>query len=131
MAPHYIGGKVPGWNVPDPGWNGCNPLTAPIAYLTTFPNDPFAKTPRVCPESRQYLYVNRLYAIKTVGWPIFHLTYREYGSYRIHSRGPYGNGPDTGIPYDPTNGIVSNGDIIYAQKTGFADYIPFPIVPDE
>jgi prepilin-type N-terminal cleavage/methylation domain-containing protein len=120
MAPHFIGGSVPGFNVPDPNWNGANPLTTPIAYLSRFCDDPFARIPLTTSEAHQYFYVNWPYAIARVGAPVFESLYAEYGAYRLHSRGPDGDGPDSGIPYDPTNGTISNGDIIYGPKTGFA-----------
>jgi prepilin-type N-terminal cleavage/methylation domain-containing protein len=130
MAPHFIGGSVPGFNVPDPNWDGANPLTTPIAYLTRFIDDPFARIPLTYPEAHQYFYVNWPYAIERVGAPVFESLYTVYGSYRLHSRGPDGDGPDSGLPYDPTNGTISDGDIIYSPKTNFAFKDVSEMVPD-
>jgi len=126
----HIGGKVPGWGVPDPDWDGQNPLTTPTAYLTTMPKDPFAAQrwggP---PEIREYLYVNWPYAIARTGNPIFNLAHAAYGPYRLHSRGPDTDGPDSGTPYDPTNGSTGDGDFTYGPNTGFDRFVPFPTGP--
>ena len=119
----HIGGKVPNFGVPDPEWNGLNPLTTPIAYVSKMPDDPFASH-RVGPaEIREYLYVNWPYAIQQVSDPArkynFTLASQSYGWYRLHSRGPDGRGPDSGLPYDATNGTVSSGDITYGPASGF------------
>jgi hypothetical protein len=74
---------------------------------------------------REYLYVNWPYAIERVGWPIFIEVHQVYGPYRLHSRGPDLDGPDSGVPYDPTNGVRSDGDIIFAPNTGFDRFIDF------
>jgi len=103
--------------------------------MTSYPDDPFNYRKKAFPESHQYHYVNFPYAIEKVQWPVFTDLLNEYGVYRLHSRGPdiddwtepepgegYDDyGPDTGIPYDPTNGTQSWGDIIYCQKTFFSD----------
>ncbi len=126
----HIGGKVPAFGVPDPDWDGRNPITTPIAYITTMPDDPFAAHRRGVPEEvREYLYVNWPYAVeRTTGvWHnIFFYAYQRYGAYRVHSRGPDCDGPDSGTPYDPTNGTRSDGDIVYGPNTGFDRFIPFP-----
>ncbi|MBN1475375.1 prepilin-type N-terminal cleavage/methylation domain-containing protein [Candidatus Sumerlaeota bacterium] len=125
----HIGGTVPSWPVPDPNWDGRNPITTPVAYLTTMPRDPFASfmggDP---PEVREYLYVNWPYAIERFGYPHppFVFAYQAYGPYRLHCRGPDTDGPDSGVPYDPTNGTVSDGDITYGSNNGFDRFIPFP-----
>jgi prepilin-type N-terminal cleavage/methylation domain-containing protein len=119
----HIGGEVPSFGVPDPLWDGRNPITTPVAYLTSMPKDPFVRiVPSAAQETQQYLYVNWDYAIERVNEPL-KTTFREqlarYGSYRLHSRGPDTEGPNTGIPYDPTNGSVSAGDVTYGQASGF------------
>ncbi len=123
----HIGGKVPSWGVPDPDWNGANPLTTPVAYLMTMPEDPFANH-RLgeAHEVREYLYVNWPYAVARTGIPMFRYAWQNYGYYRLHGRGPDGDGPDSGTPYDPTNGVRSDGDITYGQSNGFDNFIPFP-----
>ena len=125
----HIGGTVPAWGVPDPNWNGRNPITTPVAYITTMPKDTFANRGGSDPEEvREYLYVNWRYAI--LRCPDRAVTFGRamdiYGEYRLHSRGPDGDGPDTGLPWDPTNGTRSDGDITYGPKTNFDHFVPFP-----
>jgi len=115
----FIGGSVNAF-ADSPPFDGRNPLTTPVNYIAAYPDDPFAGGRRISPETNQYHYVNWPYAIEKVGWPVFSDLHREYGAYRLHSRGPNLIGPETGIPYDPTNGTNSDGDIIYSPKTGFA-----------
>jgi prepilin-type N-terminal cleavage/methylation domain-containing protein len=127
----HIGGRVPAWGAPDPDWNGANPLTTPVAYLTQMPEDPFASQRwGQDKEVRQFLYVNWPYAAAQVTGPPWHTIFvyagMNYGVYRIHSRGPDLNGPDSGTPYDPTNGTTSDGDVTYGQANGFDHFIPFP-----
>lgn len=127
----HIGGTVPGFGVPDLSWNGANPLTTPVGYITTMPLDPFAAHRTGAPsEVRQYMYVNWNYALQALPAdshaPIFAYAAAHYGPYRIHSRGPDTDGPDSGTPYDPTNGTVSDGDITYGPNTGFDRFVPFP-----
>lgn len=127
----HIGGEVPGFGVPDPNWNGKNPLTSPISYMSSMPKDPFASHFKFGPvEIKEYLYVNWPYAVAKVtspSWqPVFIYSYHNYGPYRLHSRGPDNDGPDSGIPYDPTNGITSDGDITYSPKAGFDKAFPYP-----
>lgn len=127
----HLGGEVPGFGVPDPNWNGRNPLTSPSSYLSSMPDDPFCAHLRGLPEEvKEYLYVNWPYAMEQVQREPFHsrfvAAYQSYGAYRIHSLGPDLNGPDSGVPYDPTNGYVSDGDITYGPKTGLDFFIPFP-----
>lgn len=131
MLEFHIGGTVPGFGVPDPNWRGANPITTPVAHITSMPEDPFAGHRfGAPPEVRQYLYVNWPYAVQCVTsepqHTIFTYAAMRYGSYRLHSRGPDGDGPDSGTPYDPTNGTVSSGDITYGQVNGFDRFIPFP-----
>lgn len=130
----HIGGKVPEWGVPDPDWDGSIPITTPVAYLTSFPVDPFSPNRGDVPrEVNEYLYVNWPYAIQHSSDPsikdVFAYAERVYGPYRIHSRGPDLDAPDSGIPYDATNGTRSNGDITYGPVTGFDRLNPFPYVP--
>ncbi len=125
----HIGGSVPAWGQPDPAWNGRNPLTTPIAYLTTMPQDPFRGFGLGPAEIKEYLYVNWNYALQVsipaALIPHFEKAREEYGSYRLHSRGPDTEGPNTGTPYDPTNGTVSDGDITYGPVCGYDHlYIP-------
>jgi len=114
----FIGGSVTSFNN-SPPFDGRNPITTPIAYITSFPDDPFNRVKKICDEDHQYTYVNLPYAYVKVGWPVFADLYMVYGPYRLHSKGPDTEGPDTGLPYDPTNGVTSRGDILYAPRTGF------------
>ncbi len=127
----HIGGQVTGFGVPDTTWNGQNPLTTPIGYITSMPQDPFASHKvGLPPEVREYMYVNWNYALMAMPTdphaPTFAYAASHYGPYRLHSRGPDADGPDSGTPYDPTNGTVSNGDITYGPNTGFDRFVPFP-----
>jgi prepilin-type N-terminal cleavage/methylation domain-containing protein len=131
LTEFHIGGKVPGWGMPDSDWNGANPLTTPVAYLTQMPEDPFVSHRfGQDKEVRQFLYVNWPYAAAQVTVAPWHTIFvyagMNYGVYRLHSRGPDLNGPDSGTPYDPTNGTTSDGDITYGQANGFDHFIPFP-----
>lgn len=130
----HIGGRVPDFAVPDPDWDGRNPLTTPVAFLTSMPADPFAQHRDANPhEVREYLYTNWPYAVNSVSDPgrklMFTYAFQRYGTYRLHSRGPDLDGPDSGTPYDPTNGVRSDGDITYGPNTGFDTFIPFPSGP--
>lgn len=120
----YIGGTVTGRHQ-SPAFIGANPLTSPIAYISSYPDDPFAaKIKKETPEDHQFHYVSWPYAIATAAErdvDSFQKLYLECGDYRVHSRGPDTKGPDSGLPYDPTNGVTSAGDIIYSQKSGFSD----------
>ena len=127
----HIGGKVPGWGVPDPDWDGRNPLTTPIAYITSMPVDPFHTYRGEPREAREYLYVNWRYAIRQVTSPTwmqerFRYSLERDGDYRLHSRGPDCYGPDPGTPYDPTNGTRSRGDVMYSPRIGYDIFVPFP-----
>lgn len=121
-----IGGTVTAVGLVDSSFDGRNPLTTPISYLTAMPDDPFALSARgLTPEVGEYAYVNWPYALQvaagTVWEPIFTDVLRFYGPYRIHSRGPDGDGPDSGVPYDPTNGSRSDGDVTFGPYAGFND----------
>ena len=127
----HVGGKVPAFLQPDPDWNGANPLTTPVAYMTSMARDPFAGHLSFgSPEQSEYLYVNWLYAVNRVANEPWHTTFQyaafRYGAYRLHGRGPDGDGPDSGVPYDPTNGVRSDGDVTYGPNTGFDRFVPFP-----
>lgn len=105
-------------------FDGANPLTTPIAYITSMPNDLFnVQRDPSHPERQNYGYVNWEQAIAISNWPIFIDARNKFGPYRIHSLGPDRDGPDTGIPYDPSNGFQSNGDIFYTPNTGFDTYV--------
>ncbi len=125
----HIGGAVPAWGQPDPNWDGKNPITTPISYVTSYPRDPFVEHKSGPEEAHQYLYVNWNYALRRSPpsslVDAFGLARRVYGSYRLHSRGPDRFGPDSGLPYDPTNGTASEGDITYGPRSGFDKFVEF------
>lgn len=98
-------------------------VTTPIAYLNVFPEDPFLTRRRTDME-RSYGYIQSEQmrdilisknipflaeqASKIIG---------THGFWRIYAAGPDGDKGDAkeSIVYDPTNGTVSNGDIIRSQ----------------
>lgn len=117
----HIGGTITAINQ-SPPFDGRNPLTTPIAYLTTFPTDPFnTRSDDDAPEADQFYYVNWDYAVAVIpNYTIFQALREAQGSWRLHSNGPDRAGPDSlptgNILYDPTNGTVSIGDVIRTQK---------------
>ncbi|MFB3895783.1 MAG: prepilin-type N-terminal cleavage/methylation domain-containing protein [bacterium] len=118
----YLGGWVTVWPMAEP-FNGANPVTTPITYITKMPKDPFYTPSDGDPfESRNYGYVNWDQAQALIADDDFAAARQKYGSYRIHSIGPDRLGPDFGLAYDPTNGITSHGDIFYTAKNGFDSY---------
>jgi general secretion pathway protein G len=127
----HVGGAVTPLCVPDPSWDGRNPLTTPIAYLVSMPRDPFARPPGdVSPERREYLYANWRCAVEmardTYWEPHFVGIAQSRGPYSLHSRGPDGDGGDSDGLYDPTNGVGSGGDIVYDPRNGFDRFVPCP-----
>lgn len=96
-------------------------LTTPIAYLSSLLDDPFLKN-EVSVPLRTYGYIHsRLMAAILIGKGIRELDdfTPAYGLWRLYAAGPDGDkGRDTkgAIPYDPTNGTTSNGDIIRSQR---------------
>ena len=87
-------------------------LTTPIAYLSKLPPDPFANQSIAPPSGYRPdpgpQYLKMLYApdLKTV---------------RFYSVGPDGKDEQGAIVYDPSNGTVSRGDIVFTQET--RDYL--------
>ena len=106
-----------------PVFNGPNPLTSPISYLTHFPPDVFGGRGDNDPaEGSDFYYVNWDHAMDRFPNAIFGRLQDSQGSWRLHSPGPDRVGPDTyiatgvEIPYDPTNGTISSGDLVRTQK---------------
>lgn len=108
------------------------PLTTPIAYLTLQPEDPFIKPVNTREES-MYFYANLDQAARWLNTnmgtvpPMIRLRIDEFGSWVLHAAGPDGDRRDIGTAvgpnivlgyYDPTNGTVSNGDILRTQRMG-------------
>jgi prepilin-type N-terminal cleavage/methylation domain-containing protein len=106
-----------------PVFTGPNPLTSPISYLTRFPPDVFGARGANDPtEGEEFYYVNWDYAMELFPNPGFGSLQRGQGSWRLHSPGPDRLGPDSDIstgeqiPYEPTNGTISGGDLVRTQK---------------
>jgi type II secretion system protein G len=100
------------------------PLTTPIAYMTGLPNETFLNKETNEKETFAYWSANLNDAMKeaTAQTMYYFLTEEKYrrGSWVIFSRGPdleYEAAVEEGgsgllMHYDPTNGSVSNGDIM-------------------
>ena len=121
----HLGGAMTGI-FQSPEFNGANPITTPVAYLSTMPGDVFGKKTDEAPETGQPWYVNWEYALSnmTGGYAmVFNELRMAQGSWRLHSSGPDGRGPDSDIgqghtSYDATNGTTSRGDVLRSQKMG-------------
>lgn len=121
----HPGGTITGVNQ-SPPFDGRNPLTTPISYLTSFPRDPFGvRAEGDSLEGDQFWYVNWDYALSITDRTDFQQLRALQGPWRLHSNGPDMTGPDSGgsgtllhTPYDPTNGTISVGDIIRGQRQG-------------
>ena len=109
------------------------PLTSPVAYLGSVPKDPFA--PKVLQQTSggysevgtrvgndTYMYMDEDPLIpgpdvQSATW--LHPPLKE-GDYILFGLGP-GNKGDwirTGVPYSPSNGVSSRGDIMYRSGGG-------------
>lgn len=141
MLISYEGGYADVWGV-DPwvGPSGTNEMfisqklsiTTPIAYITKEPEDPFYIIPQYTgfhPGCKRYCYSSHnAYAI---GAPTSDFVTKGqhraiFGEWRLWGSGPdrdrrdiYHRSPPTAsaIVYDPTNGTISNGDILRCQRT--------------
>ncbi len=98
------------------------PLTTPVAYLATLPTDRLL-LPGAPEPLRPYGYIesDRMRDILlargfTASANGIHPT---YGGWRLYAAGPDGDkGPDTKVNllYDPTNGTISDGDLVRTQR---------------
>lgn len=90
-------------------------LTTPLAYISSIPHDPF-RSNREDERLRRYEYHNVLEQVLSGawGWPPNDL--RRYGMWRFTSLGPMREYLPW-IPYDPTNGTVSAGNILRTQAS--------------
>ncbi|MBX7247190.1 MAG: type II secretion system GspH family protein [Candidatus Sumerlaeaceae bacterium] len=96
-------------------------FTTPVAYITSIPFDPFKPTEDEVLRRYEYHNVKQMVALNTPGWPPNDIN--RYGDWRFASFGPmkvYG----PWMPYDPTNGTVSEGNVIRTQKSSDGS-IPF------
>jgi len=107
-------------------------LTTPISYLSSVPQDPFGKGWKNADTSADYkmtyIYFNNDPAIpgEDFGIEVYHeAVAKEYnlsplrdGEFALLSIGPDGfigvndQGQLSGLPYDPSNGVASLGDIV-------------------
>ncbi|MCC6547840.1 prepilin-type N-terminal cleavage/methylation domain-containing protein [Candidatus Sumerlaeota bacterium] len=105
-------------------------LTTPIAYLTAQPHDVFISSWEK-EEEAFYFYSNLRQAS---GWlranmgmvpPLIQSRMNQWGEWMMHAAGPDRDRTDVGSlagpvmllgVYDPTNGTVSNGDILRTQS---------------
>ena len=106
------------------------PLTTPIAYVAKIPEDPFADV-QMIPSYDQgygrYGHTNAAYSYRNTKGSN-QLTFPAYKQYDqewvLGSVGPdrdydsWGTGKDNLKFYDPTNGVISNGDILRMQRGG-------------
>ncbi len=99
-------------------------ITTPVAYLTSRATDPCLAAETV-PLLREYGYIQSdlMRQVLINKGPSFLASAEAilptYGFWRLYAAGPdRDRGPDMkkSIPYDPTNGTTSNGDLIRSQK---------------
>ncbi len=100
-------------------------LTTPVAYVTTLFVDPFVE-PRDAGETWQSFYPRYFYtnldwfaAITGPGSPPVIAQMKEtYGTWILAGAGPDRDRLDLsrGVFYDPTNGTVSDGDVLRSQR---------------
>ncbi len=92
-----------------------NVLTTPIAYLTSVPHDPFRQ---IADDDRlrrfEYHNVKQKVEEQASGWPPNDL--QRYGDWRLVSLGP-GQQHQPWMPYDPTNGTISEGNVLRTQRS--------------
>ena len=97
------------------------PLTSPVAFLTSIPVDPFLEKKAGSLQQRYgYVETRQMVSVMTshgLGSSAAKLEPR-YGAWRLYAAGPDGDRTDAkqGILYDPTNGTVSNGDLVRSQR---------------
>lgn len=132
----YEGGYEDVWHVnPAVGTMGTNEqfisqrcsITTPIAYITKEPEDPFYVIPQYTfnPGSKRYCYSSaKAYYWGSIPDPDWHRM--VFGEWRIWGSGPdrdrrdiYIRTPSTNsaVTYDPTNGTMSNGDILRCPRS--------------
>jgi type II secretion system protein G len=90
-------------------------FTTPLAYITSLPLDPF-RAQMDDPVKRRYDYHNVRENVEAglQGWPLNDLL--RYGDWRFASYGPTGR-YNPWLPYDATNGTVSEGNILRTQRS--------------
>ncbi len=116
-----------------------NYLTTPVAFMTSITYDPFVlqqstwyddKYPIETQVGKRYAYYHTKLLVELWG-DAWGGLYNWVGAHLIYGYGPDQNwtnspdnspGGDTLVPYDPTNGTISYGNIIRCQK--MTDGIP-------
>ncbi|MDI6782465.1 MAG: prepilin-type N-terminal cleavage/methylation domain-containing protein [bacterium] len=132
----YEGGYEDVWHVnPAVGTMGTNEqfmsqrcsITTPITYITKEPEDPFYLIPQFTfhPGSKRYCYSARnAYYWGNVPNPDWHQA--VFGEWRIWGSGPdrdrrdiyiRGDRQTSALTYDPTNGTMSNGDVLRCPRS--------------
>lgn len=90
-------------------------FTTPVAFLTSLPHDPFAPPMPSEPLQRYHYHnVKQLVEDNTPNWPPNDLL--RYGDWRFVSLGPKREFM-AWISYDPTNGTISDGNVIRTQRS--------------
>ena len=94
LTEFYLGGWANVVGQPEP-YDGLNPITSPIAYITSMPNDPFYNKGNNDPfEKKNYSYVNWDRAFDIAPIQTFTTAKEGFGPYRVHSLGTDRFGPD-------------------------------------
>lgn len=100
-------------------------ITTPVAYCTQLPFDPFVSDGNVRAEWHPYF---RRYFYTNFDWfthvtlpsppPVIAQKKAMYGTWVLAGAGPDGDRLDLArdLPYDPTNGMISDGDLIRSPK---------------
>ncbi|MCX7048888.1 MAG: prepilin-type N-terminal cleavage/methylation domain-containing protein [Candidatus Sumerlaeota bacterium] len=118
------------------GWYAA--LTTPVAYITAIPRDPFSQAePLVMPGPKYYLFYSgnfeendtapkTVYAMVCVGPDLVNNLYNLLAADTARMDINYVNTDKThDLPYDPSNGTISGGDIFRAGGPGdFSQYFP-------
>lgn len=132
---HYVGPKPPYTTFEGPYY----PLTSPVSYLNSLPQDPFSKQIKSVgfsadEKGNSYIYFNNdpvfpgedfginLYTAANA--PLYNLHPLPEGEFGMISIGPDGfiginiSGELRGLPYDASNGIASTGDLVRIGSGG-------------
>ncbi len=99
------------------------PLSTPVAYISSAPDDVLLRSAPY-PVLQRFGYIDTQTMAGIMinrGWvDDAPKLMPRYGGWRLYAAGPDGDkGPDAkqNMFYDPTNGTVSNGDIVRSQRT--------------
>ena len=114
-------------------------LTTPVAYITEiYRKDPFMIGVQGAPVDEQlYTYQDiDVYVERNPDSDFWPAAREYYGPWRLASVGPNqvffeGFANSAQLPYDPTNGLLSDGNIWYFPGSNFNDLPPIPQLLDE